>query len=258
MVLGSINEIVVDLTEPMEIKMQTLTYRQINLFAGQNGSGKSFLLIKVFCLQTALGVYAALPIDQVIPDVLKRKVAQEIWDGSFTDQNLNGTIEGRYDHGVSLKVTFVKGDVTDVQYSDLTKITAVAPVIYMSSHMRTFESIKMYLKMRKIFKESSQPTHEFGADLATKLVKDGFKLYDILCIERLISKMPILDTVEICKTLSNFEPNDQVFNDIASFDVDYDRCDFLYRSKATGNAVYLTSLPKGHQSLINMVLCSIP
>jgi predicted ATPase len=244
--ISSIKSIYFDIDEPIKLDKLTLTQNKITVYIGANGSGKSFIMINLFCIQTLLGSLFMSGKD--ISDPVKRTLAQDIWDSSFDDQNINGVIEGEWGY-VSIRITFVKGDVIKVEHTDLSIITDVAPVIYMSSHMRTFNAISMYLKMRKNLKESCQPTHALSEELLLKL-KSLFKLYDIIYIEGIITKIPIHLSKESKDRLLVFDTS---FLEFDKIDVDFENCDFII-TKSNGDVIKASTLPKGHQSILNMFL----
>ena len=251
MLVKGINKVRMNIDEPIKFTNIELEYKDIGILAGPNGSGKTFVLVNVFCLQTLFSVIA---IGGITDDAVKRSVAQMIWDKSFDDQNINGTVGGLWgiNNEFNLEVTFVKGDVTKVEHSDLSQISQVSSVMYLSSHMRTFDAIKMYLKIRKMIKESCQPTHDSTDELLEKLSKD-FKLYDISYLEAVISQMPITPDPIKKQALEKF---DKFFTEIKEIDVDFEKCDFII-TKNNGDTVSASSLSKGIQSMLNMSLLNL-
>jgi hypothetical protein len=248
MKLSSLKEIVLDIDSPIEMHT-SIEFNKLSIMVGPNNTGKTFCLVNVFCFQTLLKTLWDIPSD-IHNNISNNILAQQIFDSCFDDQNINGSIEAIWDNGTSVKLTFVKGDVTNVTHTDLSIITDIAPVMYMSSHMRTFDAIKMYLKMRKMMKEKIQPDNSLSIELLGKLL-EHFKLYDIVYLETILSRCPFKPNKHRLDTMK--EMFEGFFTDIKEIDVNYDKCDFVI-TRSNDDQVYASTLSKGDQSLLNMSL----
>jgi hypothetical protein len=243
---GQLLSVSIDVTEPFEFSAKELTMRNISLFTGKNSTGKSFCLVNFFCL----GHLTAAIIQSRIWELPFEPIAfaQHTWDHSFSEQNLTGTVEALWESGATLSVTFLKGKVCNVQHTGMDDLEAAVPVKFMSSQMRTFDAISMYMKMRKLVAETCG---EDNSLLAGQMLK-SYKLYDVLYLESMMVRMPVEADERIKKALSGFD----ITEDIRTFNVDYDKCDFYVTIGEEQKPKYLTTYGKGDQSIFNMTLGS--
>lgn len=238
----SLTSITLDITEPFQMSLKDMQINAINILVGQNGSGKSFLLINFWAMGFIANVITqATKLGQKANPI---EVAQFTYNNSFTDQNIDGMIQSNWSNGSTITIIFKKGIVKDVNLHKF-KADNIGGVKFMSSHMRTFDNISMYLKMRKMFINNGLTDDA----LIMELTKH-FKLYDIMMLEEIIHKMPFVVDDMMKERLKAFD----IKEDITLFDVDLDKGDFFLMEN--NNKKYLTSYGKGHQSLFNMTLTS--
>lgn len=225
-----IKSILCSITSPMKMENTELGFRELTMLVGANNTGKSFLLVNCWCLSLIVSGYGRAP--------MLLDWAQFIYDRSFANQNIHGVVRANFD-GYYVEVTFDKGKVTSVN-SDIEDQTPT-PMQYMSSPMRTFEAISMYLKLRK----RAVGTEE---EILDQMSLD-FKLYDVMYIEHLIKKCPITVKEDAFSNFNGFN------HKILAIDIDLQKCDFL---AVTDNGTeYLTTFSKGDQSLINMIIANL-
>lgn len=222
-----LKELRLNITAPIKMN-QTIDIRTLNVFVGQNASGKSLMLKMVFALGATGATSPAL-----------NEAAQFIWDNTFVDQNFNGTVGATYERG-SLDITFEDGKVINVNPVGLEQ---PAPVVFMASDLRTFDAMVLYLRVRST---SGEPgTGEFVSNMLK-----AYRLYDLTYMEQLIRRCPILITskiVEMLETAYNFVPPPVLI------EVDVDECAF-YAALKDGSKKNITNYGKGHQAILNMFI----
>lgn len=261
--IGRIKEIALDITEPLKMEALKMPFQQavtelppilersgnLTLLVGANGTGKTFLLVNVWCL-SSIANHAIFNNNETY----LRPAAQFIYDHCFSHQNITGKIEGQFTSGVLVSLEFKKGKIFKSEVLGIDSSFTSTPPVFLSSSMRLFESISYYLKTRKrIIERVPQPFTNKPEELAlllTELVKD-FKLYDIAHLEATIKRCPIIFSKKLNKVLRNF----QDFNtkqDYKTFDVDLEQCDFYVTQGKSKKKLYLTTFDKGHQAIFNM------
>lgn len=239
---GNLSKMHLDLTKPMEMKHIDLELNQLSVFVGQNGTGKTLILINAWIM----GFVASSLVFKKPDKEELIGICQFSYDHCFTDNNFTGTVGCTYQSGATLSITLNEGKVTDVTHTGFENIDQAGDVQFMSSAMRTFEAIGLYLKMRKMVME--QP----GMNEALVVLKmiENYKLYDVLYIEKLIRKMPLTVTPTMKESLEKFDVKD----DITLFNVDLVKGDFYHETKGEVDKKYLSKYGKGHQSIFNMML----
>lgn len=230
---SQLHKLVLNITAP--IKMDTeIELKQIAVFVGQNDTGKSLLLKVAYALST-IGV-ANHPDAPVV--MTTKDKAQFVLDNTFTEQNFDGTLKAIYTDG-SVTVDLEKGKVIDVEIKDLTD---PSPMIFMSTDMRTFDQMVLYLRMRK------QAVNDDPA-LFIKTMLEAYRLYDLTYMEALIRRCPIRipkPLMDTFKTMDFKEP-------ITSLEVDLDKCEF-HAVLENGTKKNVATYGKGHQAVLNMFL----
>lgn len=243
MEIGNLKKIKLNLKHPQF--EGDIEFRSIALFVGANGVGKTLILkyIWVMGMITCADIVSAQTADL-------KEVAQFTFDNCFDDQDFDGTIKCKYDKG-SVKVTLKEGTITKVKCIIAPEVDTPSPPTFMSKDMRTFDSIKTYLKIR----------NKIGAIGATQLVPeqmkemlDFFKLYDITYVERLLIK------------LKSRVVTPQRFRDfIAGFTGFSTKIHELYYDRVNQDIKFvndkgveksLTTLGAGEQSLVNMAVAN--
>ena len=239
---GNLNNLYFDIDEPIAFKEQDFEMKNLSLLTGLNGTGKSFVLVNSWTLYYLVAVYAEskkLPIPQSIIEV-----AQYIYDFSINSKNITGIIKGIFDN-ITIELTFEKGKIVDCVFEDPLNITDQIVPIYMSAHMRTFFALDAYARERAGF------LAKFPYDQAITMLIGPHKLYDVLFMERMMMRLPLMITVEAKEKLKQFNFLDDVELigcDSQGFYLTYiNNEDKNYISKCYGS---------GEQSLLNMIISS--
>lgn len=204
--------------------------KKLAVFVGQNDSGKS-LMLKIAYALSAVGMGHGSPLDPI-------ETAQFIFDNTFTDQNFDGSLKAIYTQG-SVSVELDKGKVTNVDIQDLVN---PKPVIFMSTDMRTFDQMALYLRMRI----------EAGTDpvIFIKKMLGSYRIYDFAYMEALIARLPIT----LPKALKDILKDNFDFKEsISAIEADLEKCTFN-AVLDDGSKKNIITYGKGHQAILNMFL----
>lgn len=225
-----IRKLVLNITAPIKMDSE-IELSQLAVFVGQNDSGKTLILKIAYALAT-IGLSPGSPV-KVDP----KEAAQFIFDNTFTDQNFNGSLKAIYTEG-SVSVDLHEGKVLSVEITDLEN---PLPMIFMSTDMRTFDQMVLYLRMR----------YQAGTDpkIFMKMMLEAYRLYDFTYMEALIARCPIRLPKPLTETLKNFDFKEP----ITSIEVDLEKCEFLAVLE-DGSKKNIATYGKGHQAILNMFL----
>lgn len=240
---GNCKHMTIKMEEPLKLNFHGEDMKNILLLVGANGTGKTFVLVTTyvlgFILQTAVGAKGATK-------EFMLSVAQFTVDNCYNDlENITGILGYETQFGAKINMTIEKGKVIDIDTYIPENITEPSNVVYMSSNIRLFSGISMYLKLRKANVGTSTITDE---NTITKML-ESYKLYDIMCIEKLIISMPYVVDSTFRARLDTFDVED----DITSFNVDLVQGEF-YAVIGADKRKNLSSYGNGHQALLNMIL----
>jgi energy-coupling factor transporter ATP-binding protein EcfA2 len=222
-----LHKLVMKITEPMKMDME-IELGALAVMLGANDSGKSFLLKIAYAL-SMIGATPEGPMP-VVP------AAQFVLDNTFTGQNLNGTIRGEFTTG-HVDVDVEKGQVVGVGIT----VKNPTPIIYMSTDMRTFDQMNLYLKMKK----------ECGTDplISMRKMLEAYRLYDLTYMEALIMRCPIKISEMTMEILSGYDFKEK----ITSIEADMESCTFSAVLE-DGSKRNLATYGKGHQAILNMIM----
>lgn len=235
--VGHLSLLSVDITEPMKMTV-SLEPKEFMLMIGANGSGKTFILALTWAMSYIINSVVKTT-SMGMSSVVSTEFAQFVLDHCFSDQNINGTLKATYTSEAELEIVVEKGKVISLKHSGLEEVTGITNTVFLSSQMRTFDAISLYLKVRRT--------------VESKELMRSFKLYDIAYLESLISKMPC-DVPEDIKTV--LKDSYDVKENIKSFGVDLGKDDFYILSE-DGTRKYMTTYGNGHQSIINMIVAHL-
>jgi hypothetical protein len=237
---GNISTIGIEMDNP-KIKFDPISFNKINLFIGVNGLGKSFVLISTWYLSTILQNYI---ISRKMGATYDLKAASQwVWDRTFSDPDkMTGKLEATYEYGATITVEIAKGVITRCDINLANAITEPTRVNFMSKNMRTFDSMTLYLKLRRTVMTQN-------IDQIVDEMCKHFKLFDVMAVEYLIQRMPITVDPQLEARIHNFD--DKLH--IASFEVDIPNCIF-YSVDKQSNKKNMTTYGAGHQSLLNMLI----
>lgn len=232
------------LDEP-KMDFQQMDIKAITILVGANGTGKSFLMKTTWVLSyiaCVLSQLRGLSQDQMI------EIAQFIFDKSYEQPftatgDLGCVFEN--DNSTSIGVHLDMGKINSVALAGFDDAVKFPIPKYLSSKLRLFDSISMYLKIRKDKVALGVKDEELvGAML------EYYPLYDVMYVEGLIQSSPIIIEEERSKILVD---NYDVEDIITSLTVDLDKSDF-YVTFSSGAIKYMKSYSAGHQVIINMIV----
>lgn len=226
-----IQKLVLNITAPIKMDSE-IELKSLAVFVGQNDSGKTLILKIAYALAT-IGCSPANPVKME-----PKQGAQFIFDNVFTDQNFNGSLKAIYTEG-SVTVELHEGTVVNVEITDLAN---PLPMIFMSTDMRTFDQMCLYLRMRE----------QAGADpvIFMKTMLGAYRLYDVTYMESLIARCPITFPDSLRNTLkSGFDFKES----ITALEVDLEKCEF-HAVLEDGSKKNVATYGKGHQAILNMFL----
>lgn len=241
---GHIEKISIDITKPLPMKAFELDLNSVNLLVGANGTGKTFILVLTWLfssiMQAAVGIFINKwpAFNRCINEFAEKVVKKSIEDSEIT-----GTVKCTYESGAWLEIVFENGQVQKLSVDNFQDIEQPTNVCFMSTNIRTFDSIQQYLKIRKKLSDAGKDIEQICEEMS-----NIYKLYDVIYIERLLANMPLLIPQDLIENLKNFIKD---FN-VSSIEYDEDKCNFI--AKTTEGNRYLTSYSKGEQSMINMII----
>lgn len=228
----------VAIVKPFAADFGTIEFNKLTLMTGLNGTGKTFLLVYSYVLTEIAGlVVAGL-------DGENLKIgSQFIMEKCFSQIDTTGEISGNFGDGNKITLKMEDGKILSVGVTGFKDVTDVARIKYMSSAMRTFDTIKAYLRLRQVALDKLGNYES----MATEML-ETYRLYDFKYMETLIASMPFKHP-NLIENLEKFDIKDKV----TAIDVDLVAGDFfvLYED---GTKKYMTSFGKGHQSIFNMVM----
>lgn len=243
-----------DITAPFVFKMEDgVEFNEsLNVVVGENGCGKTFLFVTCFAGVAIMSSLASEYHEETVDDDVAR-LAESICKMTFDEfDEFTGSFSVTMQDGQSVNVSFKEGHVTEcVALLDSTVLgSLVPPMMFMSSNMRTFDTVHGYLKMRKALNSDKDVAFALVNGLTAEGIErmtEFYKLYDITFVEGLIKKCPIVDP-SFAERLKPFEIN----NSPVALEVDLNDCKFL-ATGADGEKRSLSRYSKGEQALINMI-----
>lgn len=230
-------------SKPLKMEFLNLQYNKVNIMVGMNGIGKSFINICVYALATVVnGLIMAKIHKQTINE---KELAEFVINACLSP--ITGTIALRWTSGVSIDVALSEGKVLNITINDIENVEEPCNITYMSSQFRTFNAINGYLAIRKHIEDVPKR-------IEILVNEYGYRLYDVMYIERLMGVMPYDITQPTRAHLAAHLKDMGINDDITSFDVDLNKCDF-HANLANGQKLSLSRwYGSGHQSIINMLL----
>jgi hypothetical protein len=232
-----------DITKPFPTKEMDLTVQMLTLMTGTNGTGKTFWMIHFYFF----GQVAQLIVSGVRGEALLQS-AQFMLDNCLKDPDTSGSIKANFDGGPSIEIDMEDGKIRSIIFKEWEDVEYVAPVKYMSTAMRTFDAIKIYLRTRSLIKRLSDDQEFFY----TEILK-SYRLYDVTYMEGLLLKMPLKVDGVMKEYLEKFDVKEK----ITDFGVDFEEEDFYLKYEGDEKKKYLTTFGAGHQSIFNMVMGNV-
>src|SRR6478736_2920247 len=247
--LGTTTNHILNITQPLELNAN-LENNALTIYTGVNGSGKTFIMVDTYCLTMLSNYYIILKDHPQFNLNLMKEWAQQVYDKCYSEQNINGVLSMIYSSGAHVRVELDNGKVINVEFTGFEEVNVPTPVKFLSAHMRTFEAISGYLKIRRWIAGSLSDPNAIIEEMTKE-----YKLYDVTYLEEMIMKMPHTFTEETNKQLKeHFEYPNTVFE----MGVDLEKDDFYIIQKKKDSeemqTVYMKTLGKGHQSIFNMLM----
>ena len=221
-----------------------IDFNKINIYVGQNGTGKTVLLKLAW-----FGTYITsnkileekgfLPQNSIQEDFVNHTISKV-----FEEVDFNGKMVFTFENNLTTTLIFEKGICIDITFSNLTKENKVTNILFMSKELRLFTELVRYLKLRK----RVNGTERIMSPAAFEEILNDYKIYDALVVEQLLQNLPLEFSEEVSKTLVdvyNFKDSP------TKLEVDLETCSFLleYSDNTTENVLKLGA---GHQSILNM------
>ena len=246
--ITSLQSLGLDITKPLVMKDAEIELRKLNVMTGYNGAGKSFINVSAFALTTLGSMILGGARDENL-----KMSAQYVIDTCFDSKEITGLISAKFDNDALIRVILEEGNVVFVYFDGFQDVTEMVPVKYMSAAMRTFNAIKSYLVARKMILKT------VGGDInqMVAILLEDFKLYDVMYIESLVMKMPLVADEKVKSFLDSFELKTTV--DVLSFGVDLEKSEFYLIEKKDNDekTTYLSQMSAGNQSIYNLMLANI-
>jgi len=249
--LGHIQSMRMDLKGLMQMETD-MDIGPLTVLVGANGVGKSLIMKLSFAIGQISNAIIMSRVTKNHIDI--DPFAQFVLDHTFDDQDFTGELYTRYEHS-NITITLDKGKVIKIVHEEVDGLDTPTNIIYMSSSLRLFSSIAMYLKLRK---RTGKTNYE---DILGEMVKD-YTLYDVMYVESLIKRCPIEVTPRLETILSegfDFKLRQELEKDGEDregkmiFSVDLEKCEF-YLQLQDKDPFYISRFGAGHQSIINMTI----
>ena len=221
-----------------------IDFNKINIYVGQNGTGKTVLLKLAW-----FGTYITsnkileergfLPQNSIQEDFVNHTISKV-----FDEVDFNGKMVFTFENNLTTTLIFEKGICIDITFSNLTKENRVTNILFMSKELRLFTELVRYLKLRK----RVNGTERIMSPDAFEEILNDYKIYDALVVEQLLQNLPLEFSEEVSKTLVD------VYNFKSSptkLLIDLETCSFLleYSDNTIENVLKLGA---GHQSILNI------
>lgn len=234
--MGHVKAMTIKLKEPA-FDIDNMAFNAIALFVGQNGSGKSLVL--KFNWATAMIAHTVINARQMGVPIDVQGISQYIMDNTFQNQNFTGLIAAHYENGtIELELEEGKLKRAACDYDPWVE-SAMTPV-FMSTDMRTFDQIKQYFKMEKLLGSKEK-------------ILEAYRLYDVTYVEMLKVKLSkgLKATDAFKRAVLGFDGMEKY-----KFEEFFLKDESIWYKDDEGKEREMTTLSKGEQSLVNMVLAN--
>lgn len=250
-----------DFQEPIPLKGD-LEFRNLNLFTGYNGSGKSFINKFIYFAGLFLNSKIIMAEQGILFDKLQNiTLAQFYIDGIFDSPDMTGTMCFYQDSEayISVKATFVYGKITELDYTFPEGCKSIGKVLYMTKETRTFNQLESYMRVKDLLGITKVETEK---DFVTLFKM--YRLHDIMAFEQAIIKMEKLALEFNAKVAAeeskpeserDYEPF-KLIKDLGILELGYDKVKQMgtYKDKVTISERFFTQLSAGDQSLMMIML----
>ena len=221
-----------------------IDFNKINIYVGQNGTGKTVLL-KLAWFGTYITSNKILEERGFLPqNCIQEDFVNHTISKVFDEVDFNGKMVFTFENNLTTTLIFEKGICIDITYSNLTKENKVTNILFMSKELRLFTELVRYLKLRK----RVNGTERIMSPTAFEEILEDYKIYDALVAEKLINDLPLDFPEEFGKMLVD---NYDFKSTPTRLSVDLEACSFLleYSDNTVENVLRLGA---GHQSILNM------
>ena len=221
-----------------------IDFNKINIYVGQNGTGKTVLL-KLAWFGTYITSNKILEERGFLPqNSIQENFVNHTISKVFEEVDFNGKMVFNFENNLTTTLIFEKGICIDITYSNLTKENKVTNILFMSKELRLFTELVRYLKLRK----RVNGTERIMSPAAFEEILNDYKIYDALAVEHLLQNLPLEFSEMISKVLVE---NYDFKKNPTRLEVDLETCSFLleYSDNTTENVLKLGA---GHQSILNM------
>ena len=221
-----------------------IDFNKINIYVGQNGTGKSVLL-KLAWFGTYITSNKILEERGFLPqNCIQEDFVNHTISKVFDEVDFNGKMVFNFENNLTTKKKKKKGICIDITFSNLTKENKVTNILFMSKELRLFTELVRYLKLRKRVNGSER----IISPTAFVEILNDYKIYDALAVESLLQNLPLEFSEEVSKVLVE---NYDFKNTPTRLEVDLETCKFLLEY-SDGTVENVLKLGAGHQSILNM------
>jgi len=245
--VGNIKSLEVNITSPIEMNFGKIDFNNLNLYVGQNGSGKS-LILKTSWICNLLGQYYAIE-QQGYKGIDFEKECTFLFDHTFDANNFEGKIECVFENA-EISITLNNGKCTNIIFATFKSLEQSNLPIFMSKDMRTIDNMVTYMKTKKLL----GITNDIFSSDKTQLEKilQMYKIYDVMFVEQFLSKANgYRVTKELQDALDKYESRELK---LTAIHVDTVACTIKDVDSVTNKITDLSTLSGGAQSLIVMIL----
>ena len=221
-----------------------IDFNKINIYVGQNGTGKTVLL-KLAWFGTYITSNKILEERGLIPqNSIQEDFINHTITKVFDEVDFNGRMIFTFEDDLITTMVFEKGICIDVTFSNLTEKSKVINILFISKELRLFTELVRYLKLRKRI----NGINKIISPTAFEEILEDYKIYDALVAEKLINVLPLDFPEEFGKMLVD---NYDFKSTPTRLSVDLEACSFLleYSDNTVENVLRLGA---GHQSILNM------
>lgn len=243
--LGRIVHVILNLSLPEKFNFN-LDINSLNLFIGQNGTGKSFLLKIIWVFATHINNIAGSR--QFSMPYVEDKSLQELVNRSIKDNDITGNIRLDYNGGDYIDCDFVGGIIKNYDCNVRKEIISQSQPIYMSKDTRLVTDLTKYLAMKDMVGMKTM------SDFAEfEKINKIYPLFDIIFFEKQILTIENLTKDRLDKLNLTIKSFDEKMEDFLDIKLDLLNSDVLF-STSSNPYKSLTTLGAGHQALFTMFL----
>ena len=223
--------------------------KELSLYVGGNGTGKTLVLIFKWILGSIANIY--LMSGKSMEEY--EKILQYFFNYSFEKNDFTGKIKAEFEN-MEISFELEIGEVKNLNIKILDPsivLESTGMPIFISKTTRLFTDIVTYLKVKKMMGilDLENTTEEIANNLA-----NTYRLYDILFIERMISRLkdPNFKINEYAK--KSFK--ETINKEIVNVTYNEDECSFTIHEIKDGKEITYpaTMMSSGEQAWVNMFI----